>query len=426
MNLFTRMANRFGLVKAAIFYPIMTSRTLTLSQTGELLSNEPNYAGQRVSDATALTLSAWWACVRLLAGTMSTLPVNLMQWNGGVPRTVDKSPLQSLLQHGPNEDQSSVDFFDFLFCCLLVGGNSYARIKRNVLGTISSVTPLPYDIVTVKRDDRGRLRYKWSIDGKTYDVDEDEIFHVRGPGGNPLGGMSTLSYARHTLGTAMAADRAAGGVFKNGIRPSGALTAETWMPDGKRDQYKKILRDEMAGAENTGKPLVLEGGMKWQQITMNPDDAQMLESRKFSVEDICRFFGVPPFMIGHTEKSTSWGTGLSEQVLGFQKFTLRPLAKRFEAAMCQQLLSDSQRQQGYYIEFNFEGLLRGDAKARAEFYDIMTRIGVMNVDECREKEGLPPVPGGDKNRTQMQMIPLDAPYVPQQAERPTKPTKEDA
>lgn len=409
-------------LKAAPFYPINMTRTVSLNGAEALGHMEPNYAGARVTDATAMTLSAWWACIRLLAGTMSTLPLDVMQWNDGLPQKVKGAPLQKLLGFAPNADQSMVDFLDYLFCSILTGGNSYARIKQGTQG-IGALEPLPYDIVQVRRE-KGRLRYRWSWDGKQFDVDESEVFHVRGPGGNPLGGMSTLSYARHTLGISMAADRAAGAVFKNGIRPAGALETANWMPDAKRDSYKKILREEMAGAENTGKPLILEGDMKWKQISINPDDAQMLESRRFSVEDVCRWFGVPPHMIGHTEKSTSWGTGLQEQVLGFQKFTLRPLAKRFEAAANMQLLSASQQSQGYYIEFNFEALLRGDSAARAAFYDTMTRIGVMNVDECRQKEGLAPVPGGDKNRTQMQMIPLDAPYVPQQTERPTKPAKD--
>ena len=152
--------------------------------------------------------------------------------------------------------------------------------------------------------------------------------------------------------------------------------------------------------------MVLEGGTKWQPLNINPDDAQMLESRAFSVEEVCRFFGVPPFMIGHTQKSTSWGSGLSEQTMGFQKFTLRRRLKRVEQAIKKQLLSPGDRASGVGVEFNLEGLLRGDSAQRASFYKEMTGIGAMTINEVRAKENLPPVAGGDVPRMQMQNVPI--------------------
>jgi HK97 family phage portal protein len=146
--------------------------------------------------------------------------------------------------------------------------------------------------------------------------------------------------------------------------------------------------------------------MTWHALSINPDDAQMLESRAFSVEEICRFFGVPPFMIGHTEKSTSWGTGIEQQTLGFQKFTLRRRLKRIEQALEKQLLTPKDRAEGVTIEFNIEGLLRADSQARAQFYGRMTAIGAMTINEVRAYENLPPVEGGDVPRIQMQNVPI--------------------
>jgi HK97 family phage portal protein len=151
---------------------------------------------------------------------------------------------------------------------------------------------------------------------------------------------------------------------------------------------------------------VLEGGTNWVPFTINPDDAQMLESRRFSVEEICRFFGVPPHMVGHTEKSTSWGTGLEQQTLAFQKFTLRRRIKRIEQALMKQLLTPAERARGLMIEFNLEGLLRGDSKSRADFYQSGLQNGWLTINEVRGLENKPPVAGGNVPRMQMQNVPI--------------------
>jgi HK97 family phage portal protein len=152
--------------------------------------------------------------------------------------------------------------------------------------------------------------------------------------------------------------------------------------------------------------MILEGGTKWEQLTLAPEDAQMLESRSFSVEDVCRFFGVPPFLIGHTEKTTSWGSGIEQQTIGFQKFTLRRRLKRIEQAIQKQLLTHNERANGISVEFNLEGLLRADSAGRARFYQQMTQIGAMTINEVRDLENLPPVEGGDIPRMQMQNKPI--------------------
>ncbi len=184
------------------------------------------------------------------------------------------------------------------------------------------------------------------------------------------------------------------------------LTFEKWLTKDQRDLAEAKLTEKFVGAMNSGRPLILEGGTKWEQLTLKPEDAQMLESRGFSVEEICRFFGVPPFMVGHTEKTSSWGTGLEQQTLGFQKFTLRRRLKRIEQAIEKQLLTPDDRARGVTVEFSLEGLLRGDSAGRARFYQQMTQIGAMTINEVRALENLPPVEGGDVPRTQMQNVPI--------------------
>ncbi len=232
------------------------------------------------------------------------------------------------------------------------------------------------------------------------------MLHIRGFGGNPLGGMSTLHFGRNTFSLAQAIDRSAGGMFKNGLRPSGVLTFAAWLSPEQRELAENKLTEKFLGAVNSGRPLVLEGGTTWQQLTISPEDAQMLESRSFSVEEICRFFGVPPHMVGRTEKSTSWGTGLEQQTLAFQKFTLRRRLKRIEQALEKQLLKHDDRALGITIEFNLEGLLRGDSAARASFYQSGLTNGWMTINEVRALENMAPVAGGEVPRMQMQNVPI--------------------
>jgi len=195
-------------------------------------------------------------------------------------------------------------------------------------------------------------------------------------------------------------------MFRNGLRPSGVLSFQNWLNDEQRAVVKETLAAKI-GTGNGGKPLILEGGTGWQQLALSPEDAQMLQSRAFSVEEICRLFGVPPHMVGHTEKATSWGSGLEQQTLAFLQFTLRERLKRIEQAINKQLLSRTDRGKGISVSFNIESLLRADSHGRAGYYQTMTMIGAMTINEVRRLEHLPPVAGGDVARVQMQNVPID-------------------
>ncbi len=184
------------------------------------------------------------------------------------------------------------------------------------------------------------------------------------------------------------------------------LTLPGVLKDPEREAVEAGLQRKFAGAMNAGRPMVLEGGTTWQALSLTPEDAQMLQSRGFSVEEVCRFFGVPPFMIGHTEKQTSFGTGLKEQTLGFQKFSLRRRAKRIEQAIRKQLMTAADRAAGLKVKFNFEDLLRGASDERSAFYNAGLSSGWLTINEVRAQEGLPPVEGGDVPRMQIQNVPI--------------------
>ncbi|MGW9230577.1 phage portal protein [Pseudorhizobium sp. NPDC055634] len=363
-------------------------------------------AGEIVSDDTALSLSAVWACTNLLAGTIASLPLMVYRTDPQGRRTVARDHrLYRVLHDSPNYDQTAVDFWEFVSASLELWGNAYARIERTGK-EVTGLHPVAPNLVSVRRLQNGTIEYRWTDEGKSYVETDATMLHIRGFGGNPLGGMSTLHYARNTFGNARAIEKAAGSTFRNGMRPSVQISFDKWLTPEQRQVAETKLAEKYVGAVNAGRPFIAEGGAEIKAISINPEDAQMLESRGFSVEDICRFFGVPPFMIGHTEKTTSWGTGLEQQTLGFQKFTLRRRLKRIEQALEKQLLRAEDRAAGLTIEFNLEGLLRGDSAGRAAFYQTMTQIGAMTINEVRALENLEKVEGGDVPRMQSQNIPI--------------------
>lgn len=384
-------------------------RSLTIREPeGFVPDSMRSDSGESVTSESALSLSAVWACINLLAGTQSSLPLEVFRRDRSGQRVLARDHrLYRILHDSPNYDQTAVDFWEFIAASIELHGNGYARIGRNA-GAVASLHPIIPDTVRARRLANGDIEYRWSEEGKGFVATSSEVLHIRGFGGNPLGGLSTLQFARNSFGLARAVDRAAGHTFRNGLRPSGVLTFEKFLTAEQRAVTRNELLEQFMGAANSGKPMVLEGGTKWEQLTISPEDAQMLQSRSFSIEEICRFFGVPPFMIGHTDKISGWGTGLEQQTLGFQKFTLRRRLRRIEQALEKQLLTPADRANGVTIEFNLEGLLRGDSAARSAFYQSGLNNGWMTINEVRSLENMPPVAGGDVPRMQMQNVPLTA------------------
>jgi HK97 family phage portal protein len=375
------------------------------SPDGWLAAGDLAESGEEVNDRIALGISAVWACVNLLAGTIGSLPLMVYRDVKGV-RTVDREhPLYRVLHSSPNFDQTAVDFWEFVQASLELAGDAFAE-KVFQGTTVSSLVPILAANTTTRRRKDGSIAYRWTRDGKVFEGTEKDVLHIRGFGGSPLGGMSTLQFARNSVGLARAVERSASATFRNGLRPSGALQFKDFLSAEHREIANNQLVNKLMGAQNAGLPMILEGGAEWKQFTITPEDAQMLESRRFSVEEICRFFGVPPHMIGHTEKSSSWGTGLEQQTLGFQKFTLTRRLRRIEQALQKQLLTPQDIARGVTIEFSLEGLLRGDSAGRASFYSAMAAMGAMTINEIRDLENLPPVEGGNVPRMQMQNVPI--------------------
>lgn len=348
-------------------------------------------SGESVTIESALQLDAVWACVNLIRNAFIMLPCLVYKADGV---TVDaESDLYSLLHDMPNMDDTASDFWAMVALCFCLDGNFFAEKKYN--GTkLVALNPLHPLSVEVCRDKRNTRYYEVTEDGKKRRVAEDKMFHVRGavlPGCDR--GMSPIGVVRNAVGNALAGEKVSGSMFANGFQPAGILTSDQILKDPQRAQLSDMLK-QFSGSNKPGKVAVLEAGLKYEQLTINPRDAQMLETRQYSVEQICRIFGVPPVMIGHAANgTTTWGSGIEQLILQFTKTCLGPMVRSIESAIYRDLLTSETRKK-VAVKFSMEGLLRGDSEARAEFLSKMVGAGIYTVDEARAYENKAPVDGG--------------------------------
>jgi len=377
---------------------------LTDPITVDWFGGQRSSTGKHVGVDNALQIVPVYACIRLIAQTFGTLPADVKVWNGEAMVPSRDHPLFALLHEAPNADMSAVEFWAALCVSYLAWGNAYAEIHR-VMGRVVALTPLRPDMIAVRRDDRGALVYTvQEVDGPR-EVAEGDVLHVKNLSLDGLTGMSPLGQARNSLGVAMAAEETAGKLFANGMRTSGYLQAPNVLSAQQRKDAQAYVGN-FQGSANAGRVPLLEGGWSFQSFALPPQDAELLATRSFEIESICRLYGVPPWLIGHTEKSTSWGTGLESQLLGFYTLTLRPIVKNFEGAIKRRLILPAERGR-VEVDFNHEGLLRADSQGRAAFMKTMVEAGIMTRNEARKLEGLVSLPGGDSLTVQSNQLPLD-------------------
>lgn len=365
-------------------------------------------SGKTVSQQTALQLSTVWACVRLISETIATLPLSLYEQKSGAPAVATEHPVNFVISQQPNADQTPVEFWECVCAALLLSGNSFVepqKVRREIT-TLDFL--LPQQMAAPRRISSGGIEYPYTdFNGVRRVLTDEDLMHTRGFGTDPLCGLSPLALGRNVFGAAMAADESASKMFANGMKLGGVLSTDQILQKGQREDIRTDMATQFAGAVNAGKTMVLEAGMKYQQVSMTPEDAQMLQTRAFNVEEICRWFRVPPWMVGHTEKSTSWGTGIEQQMIAFLTFTLLPWMKRIEQSINRRLLAPEERRR-FYAKFNPEGLLRADSAARAAFYASMTQNGIYSRDDCRDKENLPRRGGNaDALTVQSNLLPID-------------------
>lgn len=362
--------------------------------------------GTAVTTDTALKLSAVWACVRLRSQTIASLPLHLRDSNSKIAAGHD---LYGLLHDAPNADMCASEFWEAMLAALDLSGNAYAQIKRNGGGKIIALDLLDPERMNVARAKDGSIGYHYDIGGGTRRVfHENAVFHLRGFTLDGLVGLSPIRYAGEVMGGQIEANKAALHEFKNRLKSGGFLEYEKGiLQPEQRTKLREILKQHSA-AEHAGEFLILENGLKVSgtDLRLNPVDAQLLESRMFGIEEICRAFGVPPQLIGHTDKASSWASSLDATNMGFLTYSLRPSLVRIEQTISRKLLSPAERKQ-YRPKFAVEGMLRTDTAARAQFYAQMLQNGVMSRNDVRRLEDLPPVDGGDELTVQLNLTTIN-------------------
>lgn len=374
-------------------------------QSGQQLETPSSLVAAPMSPDIALQISTVYACARLLAGTVSSLPLMVFKEDSRGNRKIDRgSRLWTILHDQPNAVMTASDFWQAMILQWALRGNAYAQIMRDSVGDVISLWPLSSDQMTVFSDkETGRLVYQYVRDSQTYDLTPDQVLHIKDIGTGILG-FSKLEFMGSSVQEAMATQKYTMQNAQNFGRPSGILTVDHVL-DRKKGQHDFISQALGNFKSESGKMIVLEADMKFQQVALTPEQSQLLESRKYGVEEICRWFGVPPVLIG-ASGATTWGSGIAEIVAGFHKFTLNPLLKSIEQALESRILRAEERG-SVVIEFNLDAFFRGDLQSRYAAYATAVQNGFKTRNEVRALENDPPIEGGDTPTAQTNLAPLD-------------------
>lgn len=361
---------------------------------------DPVHAGINVSQTSALRLSVVWRCIRLISDTLAGLPAEAVREVGGIFEKVDRVP-RWLTQ--PNPETSWFEHTERVGECLLSDGNAFVLITvRDALGFPQEIWTLnPRDVEVRKVN--GRVEFLWGGSTRLTKYGPanptGDVLHIKLATGGGLRGLSPIEAARQSIGLGLVTEKFGSRFFGKGQQMSGVISLPADVKSSKQhiDLMRENWESTHAGSDRAHRPAILTGGATWQGITIPPEDAQFLETRKFQVEDIAtRFYGVPAHMVGLEEKNTSWGTGIEAQTMGFLRFTMLPHLIRFETAHSQML------PRGQMLRLNQRALLRADSKTEADVHTTYLQNGVISFDDIRATLNLPPRPGGDRY-----MLPLN-------------------
>lgn len=372
-------------------------------------------SGKRVDERTSMQMTAVYACVRILSEAIACLPLHLYKYNesGGKEKAV-KHPLYFLVHDEPNPEMTSFIFRETIMSHLLLWGNAYAQVIRNGKGEVIGLYPLMPDRMKVDRDEKGKLYYEYTVisaepkigrgNESTVKLKPEDVLHIPGLGFDGLVGYSPVAMCKNSIGLAIAAEEYGSKFYANGANPSGVLEHPGTLKDPSK--VRESWTQTFGGSHNAGKVAVLEEGMKYQPISIAPNEAQFLETRKFQIEEIARLYRIPPHMIGDLDRATF--SNIENQSIEFVKYTLDPWVSRIESSMNRRLLSDTEKGV-YFFKFNLDGLLRGDYQSRMQGYAIGRQNGWMSANDIRELENLSPVPdeeGGNLYLVNGNMVPL--------------------
>ncbi|WP_165436514.1 phage portal protein [Amycolatopsis suaedae] len=401
------MTGLFGLFQRSVENPAVP---LTSSSLLDWMRGPSGDAGVPVTELTALHMPAVWRSVALISSVSAALPLPTY-------RDDTKVRTKSRLLRDPHPELTPFELWRLSYVHRLLWGNSYQQKIRSRSGEVRELWPIRPDRVRAYRDTSsdavpgGKLFEVTDDDGRIHVRTSREILHIPGLGYDGTCGVSPVRAASQGVGLALAAEKSGAKFFGQGAMLSGILQTEQRLQPEQAEALKARWKAKVSGSDNAYDVAVLDSGASFEPITMPYKDAQFLESRRFQVVEIARMFGVPLFLLMETERSTSWGTGLEQQALGFVVFDLHPMwlvptEQRITKELVRPVAPDE------YAEYTVEGLLRGDSRARAEFYRVMREVGAMSANDIRAKENMTPVDGGDTYLQPLNMAPLGNPPAP--------------
>lgn len=387
-----------------MFFPGLFRKSdtgMSSSELSEMIGlTYDTYSGRRVSPQLAMQLTAVFSCVRVLAESVGMLPCSLYEQLETGNRRAVRERLNRLLSVNPNNYMTPQEFWELLIACLCLRGNFYAY-KVKALGEVVELLPLDPSSVTPKLNSKWEPEYQVTFpDGRHDTLTQDDIWHVRIFTLDGLTGLSPIAYAKQAVGLGLATEEHGSRLFGNGAVTSGVLQTDQYLKDDAWERLKTDFEKRHQGLANAHKPMILEMGLKWQQISMTSEDAQFLETRKFQLEEICRIFRVPLHMIQNTDRATF--NNIENLGIGFINYSLVPYLTRIEQRINAGLVKPS-KQGVFYAKFNAGALLRGDMKSRFDAYATGINWGIYSPNECRELEELNPREGGDIWLTPMNM-----------------------
>jgi len=354
-----------------------------------LFGGQPTDSGVPVTEYTAMNMSAVYRAVSLISGLAGSLPLNAIDMT-------TKKPVTGTILDDPHPDMTPLEYWRLMAAHRCLWGNCFSQKVYKRGGKLDHLNPIQPDRVVVlpvkaiPQNPSGKIFKITQLDGTMTVLTPNEVMHIPGIGYNGIAGISPVRMAAQAIGMSQAAEATAARLFKSGNMLNGLLSTEAELDQSQAETLQARWAEKFAGIDGAHKIAVIDSGAKFQSLTMPADDAQLLESRDFQVTEAARFFGIPPYLMYQTDKTTSWGSGLEQQARGFNQFDLGPnWLNPAEQRISKELLPAGQK-----ARYDLDSLLRGDSIARAEFYRVMREMGAFNVDEIRAYEDLPPLPNG--------------------------------
>jgi len=397
MNIFSNILNRISPKEAET-----RSNTVTFDGVLGALWNGKTKSGANVNYKSAMTTSAIFACINIISETIASLPLNVYQKSDKSTEINKNHKLSQLISAAPNDLQTRFVFWQTMVSNVLGTGNAYARIHRDKSYIPSYLEPLESSEVETSFDfSKNKIAYK--TDGKI--IKSEDMIHIQDLTFDGVNGISRITYHRETIGIGLTELDFQASFLGNGANVSGVLENPGVLNDEAYKRQAKSWRSTYEGSDNSGKTAILEGGTTYKQMGIKPIDAQFLEQRKFTVEEIARIYRVPLHLLQDLSRSTN--NNIEHQSIDFVTHTIRPWVKRIEAELDRKLFTEvEKRSNNVFTRFNLDALLRGDVKSRSEFYRSLYNTSSISPNEIRQYEGLNPYDGGDEYFVQGSMQPV--------------------